>query len=76
MTETMNWNKIVLGEKEVNIPPRFKWVAMDQDGCWWAYISRPYISHDKFWGNINSEKIWIGFIDYKAPDWKKSVRKI
>ena len=39
MTETMNWNKIVLGEKEVNIPPRFKWVAMDQDGCWFAFTS-------------------------------------
>lgn len=75
MTETTNWNKFYLGKKEVNIPPRFKWVAMDQDGCWWAFTLKPN-QYNRSWFSEKGEKIWIGFIDYKAQDWKKSVRKI
>lgn len=75
MTETMNWTNILLGEREVNIPTRFKYIAMDQDGCWWAFTLRPNQMNNT-WFSEKGEKIWIGFIDYKAQNWKKSVRKI
>ena len=68
--------EFTLGEKSYSLNPKYKWIAMDQDGCWWAFTLRPYILHNRSWFNEKGEKIWLGFNDYKPENWKNTLRKI
>lgn len=61
------------------IPPWFNWVAMDEDGEWFAFVLSPSIELGaNWWGTSNSETIKAMLIPgYYAPkwtgDWKLSL---
>ncbi len=65
----INWHEL---------PPEFKWAAMDSDGSWFAYSEEPIIDHDEGYWAFRSG---AGFTEDKcipipAPiDWKTTMNR-
>jgi hypothetical protein len=55
-----------------NIPPEYKWVAMDNSGFWYAYDQEPRMGI-VCWFPIN-ESLWSVY-ENPAPDWTTSLQK-
>ena len=54
-----------------DIPDWAKWLAMDQDGSWYAYMSEPYLS-TILWDSGIGDPVLLGQTAPK-PDWRNEL---
>ena len=58
-------------EQALEEMPEVEFIAQDEDGVWYAYSARPYMSDDSFQGNDSRS---IQRLD--ANGWKNSIIEI
>ncbi len=56
-------------------PHWVRWIAQDEDGCWWAYSVEPLQHHKGWYENEVGQIIKLGQGEAN-PRWQDSLQKI
>lgn len=52
------------------------WVAMDKDGDWYWYDTKPYLDDNEWWNNVSYSDLYGFNIAPFDGDWKDSLIKV
>lgn len=49
----MNHKIVCWSDYAIPVPLKAKWLAMDEDGVWWWYTSRPTLEEEGVWAFVD-----------------------